>query len=58
MAHWPGLHAAQEILEERPLVGTWVNRTYVYHQRGKERWCHLPDPSDRDRSITTVEPKR
>ena len=24
---------------------------YFYHQRGKERWCHLPDPTDRDLTI-------
>ncbi len=34
--HWPGLHAAQEILGGRPLVGTWVNRTYLYRQRGRK----------------------
>lgn len=29
---WPGLHAAKQILEGEPLVGTWVNRTYLYRQ--------------------------
>jgi len=24
---------------------------YFYHQRGKERWCHLPDPTDSDLAI-------
>ncbi len=36
VTQWPGLHAAQEILGDRPLVGTWVNRTYLYRQRGKK----------------------
>ena len=49
VAQWPGLHAAQEILGDRPLVGTWVNRTYLYRQRGKKI-----DP-EKARSTETLE---
>lgn len=30
VGHWPSLHAAKQILEGEDLVGTWVNRTYLY----------------------------
>jgi len=49
VTHWPGLHAAQEILEDRPLVGTWVNRTFLYRQRGRKI-----DP-DKARETETLE---
>jgi len=35
---WPGVHAAQGILDENPREGTWVNRTKAYsaRMRGKK----------------------
>ena len=37
VAHWPGIHSARHLIEDRPLVGHWFDRTAEYIARQRKR---------------------